>query len=249
MDRIGEENYNNFGSKMRIVGYRGARDIDVYFPKYDYTTLGCAYKEFQKGSIRCPYEPRVYGVGYLGIGKYKTKENKKHTKCYDIWNKMLRRCYVVDDKNFTYKDCTVCEEWHNFQNFAKWYEENYYEVDNEVMDLDKDIICKGNKVYCPQYCVFVPHRINSLFIKRQNDRGEYPIGVTYGKKEKKFKAQCNDINGKRIYLGCFNNPIDAFNEYKRFKEKIIKQVAEEYKDIIPHELYKAMYKYEVHIND
>ena len=30
-DRVGEINYNKFGSKMEIIAYRGANDIDVYF--------------------------------------------------------------------------------------------------------------------------------------------------------------------------------------------------------------------------
>ena len=40
-----------------------------------------------------------------------------------------------------------------------------------------------------------------------------------------------------------------FFVYKQFKEKYIKQVADEYKDLIPQKLYDALYKYEVEIND
>ena len=32
INRIGERNYNNFGSEMVIVNYKGCLDIDVYFP-------------------------------------------------------------------------------------------------------------------------------------------------------------------------------------------------------------------------
>ena len=32
IDRTGEINYNKFGSKIIISEYRGALDIDVYFP-------------------------------------------------------------------------------------------------------------------------------------------------------------------------------------------------------------------------
>ena len=32
IDRTGEENINEFGSKMIIKEYRNALDIDVYFP-------------------------------------------------------------------------------------------------------------------------------------------------------------------------------------------------------------------------
>ena len=36
INRTGEENINNFGSKMIIKEYRGCMDIDVYFPEYDW---------------------------------------------------------------------------------------------------------------------------------------------------------------------------------------------------------------------
>ena len=37
--------------------------------------------------------------------------------------------------------------------------------------------------------------------------------------------------------------------YSRLKEDYIKQVADEYRSLIPNKLYEAMYKYEVEIND
>lgn len=117
------------------------------------------------------------------------------------------------------------------------------------MGLDKDILNKGNKIYSPENCIFVPQSINNLFIKRQNNRGEYPIGVCYHKATNKFRASCNNANKEHVVLGNFDNPIDAFNEYKRFKEITIKKVADLYKDIIPEKLYVAMYKYEIEITD
>ena len=35
-DRVGEINYNTFGSKMIIKEYRNKNNIDVYFPKYNW---------------------------------------------------------------------------------------------------------------------------------------------------------------------------------------------------------------------
>ena len=35
INRIGEKNINNFGSKMIIIEYRGALDVDIYFQEYD----------------------------------------------------------------------------------------------------------------------------------------------------------------------------------------------------------------------
>lgn len=82
IDRTVERRINNFGSKMIIVGYRMSRDIDVYFPEYNWIAKGVQYSAFKKGNVKCPYERTVYGVGYLREGKYKCKENGKYTKCY-----------------------------------------------------------------------------------------------------------------------------------------------------------------------
>lgn len=204
-----------------------------------------------------------YGIGYMGDGKYKSKdENKKKTKAYNTWNHMLQRCYdpYYLNEHPTYIDCYVCEEWHNFQNFAKWFYENYYECNDEQMQLDKDILIKGNKIYSPNTCVLVPKRINCLFTKSDALRGEYPIGVYYKiKKVKQYEyhyleVRCSVIeNGKKkgkvLKTLPLNKPFQAFSIYKQFKEKYIKQIADEYKELIPQKLYEALYKWEVEIND
>lgn len=158
---------------------------------------------------------------------------------------MLNRCY--SGKYPTYEDCYVCEEWLNYQNFAEWFYQNYYEVDNEIMNLDKDILYKGNKVYSPETCVFVPQRINTLFIKSNKIRGDLPIGVT--SKNNKFMTRCKNGQNEKIYLGTFNTIEEAFKSYKEYKEKLIEQTANEYKEFIPYVLYEAMCNYEVEIND
>lgn len=248
IERLGETRYNNFGSKMKIVDYINATNIVVEFQDGHRAKVHTKYGEFKRGEISNPYDKTVYDIGYLGEGKYR---GRKHKKIYNAWLDMLQRCYnpYYLDKCPTYRDCVVCDEWHNFQNFAQWYEENYYEINNQRMCLDKDILSKGNKVYSPQTCVFVPNNINVLFVKRDNDRGKYPIGVTWRKDRGKFSSRCNDAHGTYKPLGCYDTIEDAFNAYKTFKEKIIKQVADEYKHLIPQRLYEAMYNYEIEIND
>ena len=250
-NRLGEVRKNKEslgGYEMKIIEYNGTSDIWIEFQdeyKYKFHTN---YSNFLKGGIKNPYHKSVCNIGYLGNGKYSCKD---YPKIYNHWNHMLKRCYNIQvlDKNPTYKDCKVCEDWHCFQNFAKWYEENYYEINDEKMELDKDILCKGNKIYSPQNCCFVPIKINNLFTKRQNDRRGCVIGVSYHKRDCVYEAWCNDINNKNQYLGRFDNELEAFYCYKQFKEKVIKQVADEYKNLIPKKLYDAMYKYEVEIND
>jgi hypothetical protein len=116
------------------------------------------------------------------------------------------------------------------------------------MCLDKDILFKGNKIYSPETCVFVPSDINILFTKTNAKRGDFPIGVTYNKKVGKYQSRCN-VNSKLIHIDFFNTPEEAFFAYKIFKEKLIKHIANKYKDKIPNNLYEAMLRYEVEITD
>lgn len=166
-----------------------------------------------------------------------------------VWRDMLRRCFDMEYKENlpTYDTCTVCDEWLNFQNFAKWYYDNYYVIPDERIELDKDILIKGNKLYSKDTCVFVSHAINSLFTKRTNCRGKYKIGVSFV--NGKYKASCHDGTKKRKNLGTFSTEHEAFLAFKEFKEKHIKEIAEKYKEYIPQKLYRALYAYEVQIND
>ena len=202
------------------------------------------------------YNKTVYNVGYLGIGKYKPTKDGVMLRLYQVWRDMIGRCYgsYILNKRKTYIDCYVCDEWHNFQNFAEWWEKNYYEIPNEKMCLDKDILFKGNKVYSPETCIIVPMKINSLFTKTNTKRGEYPIGVNIHSNKKVLNASCSiykDNKKVKKHLGCFplDKPFQAFTCYKQFKENYIKQIADEYKDLIPQKLYKALYEYKVEIND
>ena len=121
------------------------------------------------------------------------------------------------------------------------------------MGLDKDILIKGNKIYSPETCIFVPQTINSLFVKRDNKRGESVIGVSLHKNSK-YQVHCSIINpetgkSKQEYLGVYDTQEKAFQVYKYYKEKNIKEVADYYFGRIPDKLYNAMYNYEVEITD
>jgi hypothetical protein len=250
-NRLGEIKYNKEKEKMIIINYKKADDIDVEFE--DGTIVkNKTYTLFSKGQIFNPYSTTVYKVGYIGVGKYLPYDiNNKVTKEYDVWKQMLNRCYNENNRINapSYKDCLVCDEWHNFQKFAKWYHDNYYEVQSQRTELDKDILYKGNKIYSPNTCIFVPKVINTLFISCKAVRGKYPIGVTLTTANK-FRARCNnELLNERIHLGVFKTPEKAFESYKKYKEKHIKEVADYYKDEIPNKLYQAMYRYEVEITD
>lgn len=243
--RIGMEVVNSFGSKMILVVWRKRVDIDVYFPEYNWTAQGINYGNFIKGRVSCPYERSVFNIGYIGEGKYKLGKKCSDNESYIAWSGIIERCYTNRYKR--YCDCTMSEEWLCFNTFSKWLEENIYYVENQRMCVDKDILKKGNKHYSKENCCIVPNDINVLFTNSRSTRGKYLIGVDFHK-GKCYRARCSVFNENKV-IGFYNTELEAFNNYKSFKEKHIKKVANMYKNIIPNDVYDAMINYKVDMSD
>ena len=251
-ERLGQTIMQKCGELAYVVEYVDSGDITVQF-KTSGELVKTTYSNFVKGKVKSHFTPTVYGVGITGLQPTRD-ENGEKLDSYTCWSSMLNRCYSAkfQEKHQTYIGCSVCDEWLYFPNFKNWYDNNYYEINDRTSQLDKDILVKGNKVYSPDTCVFVPDFINKLFTKRQNRRGKLPIGVCFDKVSKKYKAQLNTFKDGRVTkkgLGYFTTADEAFKAYKQAKEDYIKKIADEYKDKIPVELYQAMYNYEVSIND
>jgi len=248
-NRIGSKNVNKYGTIMEIIKYDDARNIVVKFENGD--EIHTTFHHFNSGDVKSLYDKTICGIGYLGVGRHCDHKNIFSQNQYRIWKGMIERCYkhYHENRNYVYNKCSVCDDWLNFQNFADWYDENYYEIPDNQICLDKDILIKGNKIYSPETCCFVPQNINKLFTKTDKNRGKYPIGVTWEKKANAFRSQCNNGSKKQYFLGYYNSEEKAFNVYKKFKEKLIKEIADEYKNKIPKILYEALYTYEVEMTD
>ena len=201
-------------------------------------------------SLQDRMKPSVCGVGYLGGNlELKTSCNGKRCNIYYRWKSMIERCYneKLHQRRPTYEGCTVSDEFKDYSKWREWYDKYPYKHDG--WQLDKDLLVKGNKVYSEYSCVFLPSEINSLLVKREASRGEHLIGVYWSKTNKAFKAQVNKNKGKPEYLGLFNTELEAFNAYKQAKESYIKELAEEYKDMLDPRAYEALYNYTVDIDD
>lgn len=246
-DRIGEEGYNKRGNKIIITKYNSWDDVNIYFPKYNWTAFNKRYSRFKDGSVNCPYEPTLFDVGFIGEGEHPICENGKMTRAYNYWANMLKRCYYNDEY-----DSKTAKEWLNFQNFAQWDKENYYNIPNERICLDKDILYKGNKIYSPSTCIYVPNRINVMFTNCKKARGNYPVGVYKDKKRNIYSASLNKM-GIREYLGAYSTYEEAFEVYKYHKEKYMKEVIDSYEGKIPthqyEKLHKAIYNWKIEIID
>lgn len=190
-------------------------------------------------------EPTMCGIGYLG-----KKNVDRNSVAYIRWHDMIHRCYndKFHKRQPQYAQCTVCEEWLNFSNFEKWYNEHFYQIEGETMDLDKDILIKGNKEYSPATCCIVPHCINTLFLTGKKGRGDLPMGMYYDSEKRKYRATMS-YQGIQIKIGRFDTIEDAFNRYKVYKEDFIQDIAEQYKGMIPDKMYQAMLNWKIEITD
>ena len=240
-NRVGETYTANLGYKFTIIKYNNKKSVTIQFE--DGTIIeNKQYSSIKKGNIKNPNYPSLYSIGFIGIGEYSTKNKKIYRK----WASMFDRCCGVNN-NPTYKNTIIHKNWHCLQDFAKWYKENY-KLHMKEWVLDKDILVKSNKVYSPDTCCFVPQEINSLFIKKDINRGLYPIGVYFNKSSKKFIAQIS-IKKIRKILGTFDTAEEAFQAYKTAKEEHIKEVANKWKELIDSKVYKALINYQVEITD
>jgi len=137
---------------------------------------------------------------------------------YDRWMNMLRRTFKQEykEKHPTYLDGSVCEEWRYFTVFKAWMEKQNW----EGLDLDKDILIKGNKTYSPDACCFVPPRINKLLNIRHNSRGATPIGVhAFYNKFKSFLRE----DGENLYLGMYRDEQEAHKAWQWAKAAAIEK--------------------------
>ena len=199
----------------------------------------------KKGEPQYGKRKLVCGVGVFDADYSKLKDERTK-KAYRDWNNMLQRCY--GKSNFpskpAYKESVVCEEWYSFLKFREWFDKNYI----EGYFLDKDVLIKGNKIYSPNTCCYIPSFINTLLLNCRSARGKYPIGVQkhkYGFCAKLYKQ------GKPHYIGFYKNKEDAFLAYKKAKELYIQEVAQKYYNDgkITKRVYDALMKYEVEITD
>lgn len=175
----------------------------------------------------------VYGVGYNDAGysvhkhEYSGGNQRRIWTCpfYLVWNDMLKRCYSPKCQlaQPTYAGCYVDEKWHTFSIFRKWMQQQPWHGNQ----LDKDILVLGNKKYCEQLCVFVPKALNVFLVDGAAMRGEWPIGVSFHKRDKMFSAACkNPFTRKRAWLGYFDTPDSAHEAWRAKKHELACQHAD-----------------------
>ena len=161
-------------------------------------------------------------------------------KIYNKWYAMINRCKT--DYQF-YSNVTICEEWMEFKSFEKWYLENIYDF-NGILELDKDLFSDSKKIYSPDTCCLLPKEIN-LLINAANSKNDLLPGVTRNIGKKSITYTATIIHGRKELKQTFKTQLDAFQFYKTQKEKVIKEVAEKYRDVLPYWIYSKLIRFEI----
>jgi hypothetical protein len=239
------------GGDVEVVEYITSKKILVKFLETG-NTVETSTGNLVKGLVKDIMHQNVQSVGYLGVGKYKCRVRGRsggkdgfragcRTLEYSFWETMMYRVYGNTKKEVQriYGDVTVCEEWHNFQNFAEWCQhQKCFEVGAH---LDKDLLVVGNKVYSPETSCFIPKHLNVAITGKKHTNTTGFTGVF--DEDTGFSASIT-INSVAVRLGTFESKEKAFSVYKSVKEAYIKALAEVYKDKISEAAYNALLTWE-----
>lgn len=219
--RIGERFYHQKYGEYQIIAYSNCEEVTIRFANtgYEYTT---PYYHIQNLEVRDRFFKGKYNT-FVGVGE-------ADRDAYKAWYNMIYRCQHCS----SYNNVTVCDEWYDFSNFLKWYNNQYKELG---WHLDKDILSVGSRVYSPQTCCFLPPELNTFFEKHKNAKG-----YSFNKRRKKYEAYCRD-RGKFIHLGLYQTPAEARMAYLDYKRNLLEELVKPYLNKISVELYDAMKRY------
>lgn len=254
---VGDIRINNEGYEFEIVKYNHARDVVIRWLACG-TEESCNSGNLIKGAIKYLNNPSVFGIGYLGYGRFvpgekrlKEGQERLNPDIHRHWRHVLER--TVSHRNIQrYEDCSVVEEWYSLQNFAEWLVEQKNglakEENGRLYHLDKDMVCKGNRVYCPEYCVFLPNEVNCFYTRTEIGNTGYP-GVNYIKPATKgakegYIARCH-VGKVRKYLGYYDTAMEAFLQYKKCKEGSAKELASRWEGKVDDRVIEYLHNFTV----
>ena len=232
---VGTSYKTNSSGICEIVDYVTSKEIYVKFLDYG-NVVKCDLSNLRNGNVLNPLHPTFKGVGFLGLGDYKFTDFGLGS----LWRSMLLRCNLstYDNRYSTYNDVTVCKEWYDFQNLAKWCVDqkgfNCVDTKGRKFQLDKDLLIEGSKIYSPETCCFVPNEINCFFSTGAGGNESISRGV---RKVSSGKYQSR-LGSK--HLGTYNTEDEAKKVYEIHKFKKLSNVLEVYKSSLNNDLLEKL---------
>jgi len=196
------------------------KDLGMRYPtekskrKYRYGLYQCQYcgKGFEATTNNINRKQGgTKSCGCFPLNIDKITHHKSTHRLYGTWIKMKARCCDKNNPSYLHygaRGIQVCDRWMDINNFI----EDMYPSWEEGLTLDR-IDVNGN--YEPDNCRWVEDTIQAS--NTRNYRKNNTSGFRGVKIDKNFKFICTiTVNRVSIYLGYFDNPLEAGKAYERY---------------------------------
>lgn len=159
---------------------------------------------------------------------------------YSVWYGILvRATHEMPSSPNSYLDTKVCDEWLVRSNFQKWFfsHETFYDNSGERLEVDKDILVRGNREYSPEKCALIPIYINTSLNLGVNSTSGLPMWVSYRERnpdmksplKKPFRSAITENNRKYKHVGYFKTAEEAHHAAQALKIISLEATLERYK--------------------
>lgn len=241
---VGQIRDTNEGGSFTVVEIISAKEIYIVHNDEHKHKAKVSADQVRNGNIRNPFYPILYGVGYMGVGKHKSKIKGVNVPHYSVWTGAIIRCYCPtrQAKRPSYIGCSISKNWLCYQNFAEWY--TTHESCGLGYELDKDLVVKGNRIYSAETCTMIPREINLAIRTDRINVNDLPVGV-FKTKSGSYTAGTR-TKGKDFHIGTFSTPEEASAAYVIAKEAYVKELALEWKDKIEPRAFEALMNWSVY---
>ena len=228
---VGDVISTNSGA-CRVTKYETRLRVTVTFIDTGYTKT-TSTQALRRGSVKDPYFPSIRGVACLGEGKFRASIHSRLTPEYKLYLSVTTRCYDTEfqQKNPTYRKCRLCEDWLNFQTFARDVSQ-MKNFGRRGFDLDKDLRILGNKEYGPSACSFIPHCINTVLLRREAEGVYLQDGGGFLTKLRMYN--------ENVYLGTFKSKRKAMSIYREAKSEYVIELANTHRKELHPEVYNNL---------
>lgn len=183
----------------------------------------------------------VYGEcpeykGYINQS-HNTDKNMSisHEKSYILWERLIQ----IDRGNDRNADGTLCEEWKQYDNFKKWYDDNLYDIDEEELEFSYRFWDVNNDYISPETSALIPIDVNKIVRNLiRSVRTGLMLNVSVQKNLYQIK-----MFGEIIASS--NNKEEIYEIRKTIFKRQMIDLAEKYKGIIPRKIYDRLLNFEL----
>lgn len=152
---------------------------------------------------------------------------------------MWERLIQLDRGNVGKNDGTLCEQWQQYENFKKWYDENLYEIENEELEFSYKFWDVNNDIISPETSVLIPTEINKVV---RNIIRSAETGLMLNVNVQKYLYTIR-MFGEAIASS--NNKEEIYKIRRAIFKRQMIDFAEKYKGKIPDKIYIRLLNFEL----